>query len=170
MSFDPEPQVQVGVSIAMVLLVEPGGKVLLQHRDDDVQYAPGKWALPGGSMEAGETPEEAARREVLEETGIAIDTLVKLFAYYVSYADRNNLWHAVDSLEAANAAHPTIIREAYIFCAGTDARQEDVVLGEGQAMVFHAPEAALTLDLGNTARRVLPQFFASPEYEQLIRR
>lgn len=153
----------------MLLLVEPGGKVLLQHRDDDAQYAPGKWALPGGAMEAGETPEEAARREVLEETGLAIDGPLKLFAYYVSYADSHNVWHAVDSLEAAHAANPTIIREAYIFYAGTNARQEEVVLGEGQAMLFQAPEAALALDLGNTARRVLPQFFASPEYTELIR-
>lgn len=165
----PEPQLQTWMSIAMVLLVEPGGRALLQHRDDDAHYAPGKWALPGGSMEVGETPEEAARREVLEETGLEINGPLKLFAYYVSYADTNNTWHAVDSLEAAEAANPRIIREAYIFFAGTNARQEEVVLGEGQAMVFHAPEAALALDLGNTARRVLPEFFASPEYAQLIR-
>jgi len=33
----------------------------------------GKWALPGGYMEKGETPEEAACRELLEETRIAVD-------------------------------------------------------------------------------------------------
>lgn len=33
------------------------------------------WKLPGGTNESGETPEECARREVLEETGISLDEL-----------------------------------------------------------------------------------------------
>lgn len=32
----------------------------------------GKWNAPGGKSEPGETPEECARREVLEETGLAV--------------------------------------------------------------------------------------------------
>ena len=31
---------------------------------------PGQWAFPGGRIDAGETPEEAARREVSEEVGL----------------------------------------------------------------------------------------------------
>jgi 8-oxo-dGTP diphosphatase len=33
----------------------------------------GKWSIPGGVLELGETIEEAARREVLEECGISIE-------------------------------------------------------------------------------------------------
>ncbi len=33
----------------------------------------GQWALPGGYMESGETPQEAASRELEEETGIRVD-------------------------------------------------------------------------------------------------
>ena len=34
---------------------------------------PGKWSLPGGQLEKGETPKEAALRETTEETSIDVD-------------------------------------------------------------------------------------------------
>ncbi len=50
------------------VLVEPGGRVLLIHHRTAEGYA--WWATPGGGIDAGESPEEAARREVFEETGL----------------------------------------------------------------------------------------------------
>ncbi|MDG5478335.1 NUDIX domain-containing protein [Citrobacter freundii] len=46
------------------ILFKSGGKIFLVKRGDD-----GSWAVPGGKLEEGETPESAARREVLEECG-----------------------------------------------------------------------------------------------------
>ena len=47
--------------------------VLLVRRDKEPYR--GKWSFPGGSIEAGETSREAARREALEETGLEVDVL-----------------------------------------------------------------------------------------------
>jgi 8-oxo-dGTP diphosphatase len=55
------------VTVAVIVL---GGRVLLVHRRAD-DGAP-RWVLPGGKVEPGECPDEAAVREVLEETGLTV--------------------------------------------------------------------------------------------------
>jgi hypothetical protein len=57
--------------------------------------------------------------------------------------------------------------EIHAFSAATDAVQADVVLGEGQAMVFLSPEEALARELGVTAVLLLRGFLSSPEYARL---
>lgn len=42
-------------------------RVLLLKRAESAQDAPGTWSVPGGGIEEGETPEQAARRELQEE-------------------------------------------------------------------------------------------------------
>lgn len=55
---------------AAVIIIDGNGRILMQHRSDN-----NTWGLPGGSMEMGETFEETARREVLEETGLEVRDL-----------------------------------------------------------------------------------------------
>ncbi len=55
---------------AAVLIFNEQNCLLLQHRRDNRQ-----WGLIGGSMEIGESLEETARREVIEETGLELDEL-----------------------------------------------------------------------------------------------
>ena len=55
--------------VARVLLLDPGGRLLLLLR----QEVPGGhqwWVTPGGGLDEGESFEQAARRELLEEMGI----------------------------------------------------------------------------------------------------
>ena len=69
------------VEVALAIL-PCEGKFLMQLRDDipTILY-PGLWGLFGGHMEAGETPEIAVEREVLEEIGYQITNPQKFGCY-----------------------------------------------------------------------------------------
>ncbi len=56
------------VSARAVVVDEAGRVLLVRHRDGDREFH----VLPGGRIEPGETAAEAARREVLEETGLEV--------------------------------------------------------------------------------------------------
>lgn len=60
-----------------VFIKNPAGQILMQQR----KYPYGKWGLPGGLMELGESTEDTIRREVKEETGLHIGALT-LFGVY----------------------------------------------------------------------------------------
>jgi 8-oxo-dGTP pyrophosphatase MutT (NUDIX family) len=73
---------------AGVILVDPQGRVLMQLRDDDPTIMfPGHWGLTGGAAHAGETPEQTARREVEEETGMTLERFEPFRAYYFTEED-----------------------------------------------------------------------------------
>ena len=54
-----------------IAVVEHAGKYLIGLRPEGVPLA-GYWEFPGGKVHAGESPEAAAVRECLEETGLAV--------------------------------------------------------------------------------------------------
>ncbi|WP_217141739.1 NUDIX hydrolase [Streptomyces sp. AC627_RSS907] len=56
--------------VARVVLLDPGDRILLLHGHEPDDPADDWWFTPGGGVEGDETREEAARRELAEETGI----------------------------------------------------------------------------------------------------
>lgn len=98
------PLILIGV---LVMIFDENHRLLLKHRTDD-----GTWDFPGGFMEMGESTEETARREVLEETGLEIGemTLFKIFAgqeFFYTYPNGDQVF-AVSPVYVTNAAHGTL--------------------------------------------------------------
>jgi 8-oxo-dGTP pyrophosphatase MutT (NUDIX family) len=56
--------------VARVLILDPRQRVLLHQAQDDEDHR--WWVAPGGGLELGESYEDAARREVEEETGMSV--------------------------------------------------------------------------------------------------
>lgn len=57
--------------VAVGVLIDPQGRFLLTTRPPGKVYA-GYWEFPGGKLEAGESVEQALRRELQEEIGVTI--------------------------------------------------------------------------------------------------
>ena len=70
-----------GPKLVAAVIFELDGGIVLTQRDIEPGY--GKWTFPGGFMEQGETAEDTARREALEESGVEIEVgeVVGLYSY-----------------------------------------------------------------------------------------
>ncbi|MCA9015799.1 MAG: NUDIX hydrolase [Planctomycetaceae bacterium] len=132
------PRAALTVDCVVFGLDEEDLKVLLIQRD--LEPFEGCWALPGGFVRLEETLEEAARRELSEETGIENVYLEQLYtigdvdrdprervvtvAYYalVNLSDhrvhaatdaRNAAWFAIDDVPSLAFDHPKILKMAH---------------------------------------------------------
>lgn len=88
-----------GPALAVDCVIFHHGAVVLVKR----KYEPfkGRYALPGGAVEIGETVEEACRREMMEEIGLPIENL-RLIGVY-SKPDRDPRGHTVSIAYLADA-------------------------------------------------------------------
>ena len=60
---------------AFVVILDDDDRALLLLRPHWVDWAAGMWGFPGGELEAGETPRQAATREVKEETTLTVSNI-----------------------------------------------------------------------------------------------
>ena len=87
------------VGIAAAARTEDGRWVLIRRSDT------GEWALPGGTLEWGETLRSAIERELAEEAGVRVIGLGDLAGVY-SRPDRDARFHAVTVVVHARVTEP----------------------------------------------------------------
>lgn len=79
------------LAVGDAAVIDGEGRILLVRRADN-----GKWAMPGGALEVGETPAEGVAREVWEETGVdcrAVSLIGVFDSRFCGSASRHHLYH-----------------------------------------------------------------------------
>lgn len=107
-----------------VVIPSDEGIVLIRRASDPFA---GRWALPGGFVEVGETVEAAATREAAEETGLAVE-LARLVGVY-SDPDRDPRGHNVSVAFLARVVAGDLI-------AATDAAEVAVLDPDSVELAF----------------------------------
>jgi 8-oxo-dGTP diphosphatase len=131
-AYPTRPWVGVGV------IVFRGEEVLLVRRGRPPRL--GEWSIPGGAQRLGETAEEAARRELREETGIEVGPL--------------RLAAVVDAITRDDAGRPRFHYTIVDFCALWRAG-EPRAGGDASAAGWFPPEALPALGLWPEALRAI---------------
>ncbi len=116
--------------------VEHDGKLLLLQRGTNGRHA-GAWGSPGGKIELNESAEDAARRELFEETGIIAPALSLEFygTYFVRVAQADFTYH----LFKVSMAAPPEVRLSnehcnYIWVTPKESETLPLMLGQSEAI------------------------------------
>jgi 8-oxo-dGTP pyrophosphatase MutT (NUDIX family) len=148
----------LGIKAVGIILVDGEGRFLVNQRErlsrkkkqDEFRhparaYLRGRWAIIAGYIERGETPEQTAARELLEETGRSVERL-----------------HLV--------VRVTRPRPVYLFAAGIREPAESLHLGEGTEHRFVTlDEAAKLSPRIALLRPVLSAFARTDVYRACLR-
>ena len=122
-----------------------GERILVTRRADN-----GRWCLPGGGIDSGETVAESCCREVLEETGLVIE-IERLIGIYSDpnriFVYPDNAWHVVELLFAAKAAGGSLRTTAETTEARFFTREDTASLD----LLEHDAERLADVFAGNTA-------------------
>ena len=136
-SYDPSQFPAFAVTVDVVILTMSQGAlhVLLVQRGEEPFE--GLWAIPGGFKRPGETLDEAAKRELREETGV---DAARLLAQFGAYGDPGR----DPRMNVVTVGYLAVLRDVGEIAAGTDAADaaltpvSDVLNGKLQLAFDHA--------------------------------
>lgn len=119
--------------VSAAALVRGDGRLLLAQRPEGKTMA-GLWELPGGKIEAGESPEGALSRELIEELGLA-----------VSEADMAPFAFASHAYDAFHLLMPVFLIRSWRGEPASRERQSLAWVGPSEIDRYPAPAADLPL-------------------------
>ena len=119
-AYDPSQYPAFAVTVDVVILTMSEGRlhVLLVRRGEDPYR--GMWAIPGGFKRPNETLDEAAKRELIEETGVDAASLLTQFG---AYGDPGR----DPRMNVVTVAYLAVLRDVGALVAGTDAAEAKLV-------------------------------------------
>lgn len=131
--------------VASAIPVNVEGKILLQLRDDRPDLKnPNCWTTFGGGVEKGETPDEAMRRELLEE--IELELPMKFWK--------------VEAIPIEHNGQQFIV-ERFIYVGRIDRAASEIKLNEGQALGYFGLDDLDKLQIGFNFEPLFREFFAA---------
>src|SRR2546422_3425049 len=120
LGYDPSrfPAFAVTVDIVILTMSEGTLRVLLVRRGEEPFQ--GMWAIPGGFKRPVETLDEAAKRELVEETGVDVASLLTQFG---AYGDPGR----DPRMNVVTVGYLAVIRDVGAVVAGTDAAEAALI-------------------------------------------
>ncbi|MBL8517496.1 MAG: NUDIX hydrolase [Betaproteobacteria bacterium] len=126
------------VSIKAVLFTEAGEVVLLKNDR-------GEWELPGGRLEAGETPPQCLLREIDEELGVAAEVGALLDAYVFEVIPGRHVFIVTYACQTVGAFRPVLSDEHLVWTlCRPDALPENLPAGYRESIIRAMPEQSPT--------------------------
>ena len=128
------------VTCVAAILRNSQGQVLLQQRDDKPNLAfAGYWTLPGGKAEDGEVPDNAIKRELMEEIGLEVSL---------------DLWKIY---ERPGPNSITIVQ--YVYTGQTDQTISGLAINEGQDLRYFGSKGVTKLSIAYGFDSLLTEYF-----------
>jgi len=130
-----------------IVAVNSAGNVLLIEQ---FRYAAGRTLLeiPAGTMEAGESPEETARRELLEETGFRAGELAEIGRFFVSpgWATEEIVLYRAGALSSTGHApdHDEILRAVEVDPVRIPVLMRDGTIADAKTIIALQMDSAYT--------------------------